>query len=187
MIFPVVTNGCENGMVKKAEHQEIDAFKLWCWRRCLKVPWTARKSNQSILTEISPEYSLKGLMLKLKLQYFGHLMWTANSSERSLMLGKIEGRRRKGIRGWDGWKAPPIQWIWTWANFGRWWGTGGLVCCSSWGCRVRHDWVIEKQQQSYFLEFLKSDLSIFSFLTLCFMSHLERACPFLLAFFNFLC
>ena len=95
MVFPVVINGCESWTVKKAECRRIDAFELWCWRRLLRVPWTARRSNQSILKEISPEYSLKGLMLKLKLQYFGHLMQRADSFERSLRLGKIEGRRRR--------------------------------------------------------------------------------------------
>ena len=99
MVLPVVTYGCESWTVKKAEHQRIDAFELWCWRRLLKVPWTARTSNQSVLREINPEYSLEGLMLKLKLQYFGHLMQTDNSLEKSLMLGKIEGRRRRGVRG----------------------------------------------------------------------------------------
>ena len=93
--------GCESWTVKKAEHRRIDAFELWCWRRLLRVPWTARRSNQSILKEISPECSLKGLMLKLKLQYFGHLMWRADSLEKTLMLGKIEGRRRQRMRsGW---------------------------------------------------------------------------------------
>ena len=96
MVFPVVMNGCESWTVKKAERQRIDAFELWCWRRLLRVPWTARRLNQSILKEISPEYSLKGLMLKLKLQYFDHLMRRADSSEKTLMLGKIEGRRRRG-------------------------------------------------------------------------------------------
>ena len=94
-VFPVVMYGCESWIVKKAECR-IDAFELWCWRRLLRVPWTARRSNQSILKEISPGYSLKRLMLKLKLQYFGHLMWRADSFEKTLMLGKIEGRRRKG-------------------------------------------------------------------------------------------
>ena len=93
MIFPVVMYGCESWTTKKAEHRRIDAFELWYWRRLLRVPWTARRSNQSILTEISPEYSLEGLMLKLKLQYFGHLMWRTDSLEKTLMLGKIEGRR----------------------------------------------------------------------------------------------
>ena len=98
MVFPVVMYGCESWTIKKAEHQRIDAFKLW-WRRLLKVPWTAGRSNQSIVREINLEYSLEGLILKLKLQYFGHLMRTAKSYETSLVLGKIEGRRRKGIRG----------------------------------------------------------------------------------------
>ena len=96
MVFPVVTYGCESWTVKKAEHQRIDAFELWCWRRLLSVPWTARRSNQSILKEISPEYSLEGLMLKLWLQYFGHLMGSTDSFEKTLMLGKIGGRRRRG-------------------------------------------------------------------------------------------
>ena len=95
MVFLVVMYGCESWTVKKAEHQRIDAFELWCWRRLLRVPWTARKSNQSILKEISPGCSLEGLMLKLKLQYFGHLMRRADSFEKTLMLGKIEGRRRR--------------------------------------------------------------------------------------------
>ena len=94
MIFPVVTYGRESWTIKKAEHQRIDASELWCWRRLLRVPWTARRSNQSILKEINPEYSLEGLMLKLKLQYFGHLMRRVDSLEKTLMLGKIEGRRR---------------------------------------------------------------------------------------------
>ena len=95
-VFPVVMYGCDSWTIKKAECQRIDAFKLWCWRRLLRVPWTARRSNQSILKEISPEYSLEGLMLKLKLQYFGHLMWRTDSLEKTLMLGKIEGGRRRG-------------------------------------------------------------------------------------------
>ena len=92
----MVMYGCESWTVKKPERQRIDAFKLWCWRRLLRVPWTARRSNQSILKEISPQYSLEGLMVKLKLQYFGHLMRRADSFEKTLMLGKIEGRRRRG-------------------------------------------------------------------------------------------
>ena len=96
MVFPVVMYGCECWTIKKAECRRIDTFELWCWRRLLRVPWTARRSNQSILKEISPGYSLERLMLKLKLQYFGHLMQRADSFERTLMLGKIEGRRRKG-------------------------------------------------------------------------------------------
>ena len=96
MVFPVVIYGYESWTIKKAEHQRIDAFELWCWRRLLRVPWTARRSNQSILKEISPEYSLEGLMLKLKRQYFGHLMQRTDSLEKTLMLGNIEGKRRKG-------------------------------------------------------------------------------------------
>ena len=96
MVFPLVMYGCGNWTIKKAEHRRIDAFELWCWRRLLRVPWTARRSNQSILKEISPEYSLKGLMLKMKLQYFGYLMRRADSLEKTLLLGKIEGRRRRG-------------------------------------------------------------------------------------------
>ena len=96
MVFPVVMYGCESWTIKKAERRRTDAFKLWCWRRLLRVPWTARRSNQSILKEISPECSLEELMLRLKLQYFGHLMRRADSLEKTLMLGKIEGRRRRG-------------------------------------------------------------------------------------------
>ena len=96
MVFPVITHGCESWTVKKAEHRRIDIFELWCWRRLWRVPWTARRSNQSILKEISPRFSLEGLMLKLKLQYFCHLMRRADSFEKTLMLGKIEGRRRRG-------------------------------------------------------------------------------------------
>ena len=99
MAFPVVMYGCEIWTIKKAECQRIDAFELWCWRRLLRVPWTARRSNQSILKEISPECSLEGLMLRLKLQYFGHLMWRANSLEKTVMLGKIEGKKRRS--GWQ--------------------------------------------------------------------------------------
>ena len=96
MVFPVVMYGCESWTIKKGEHRRINAFELWCWRTLLRVLWTARRSNQSILKEISPEYSLEGLMLKLKLQYFGHLIQRADSFEKTLMLGKIKGRRRRG-------------------------------------------------------------------------------------------
>ena len=96
MVFPVVMYGCESWSVKKAEHRRIDAFELWCWRRLFRVPWSARRSNQSILKEISPGISLEGMMLKLKLQYFCHLMWRVDSLETTLMLGRIEGRRRRG-------------------------------------------------------------------------------------------
>ena len=108
MVFPLVIYGCESWTIKKAEHQIIVAFELWCWRRLLRVPWTARRSSQSILKEISPEYSLEGLMLKLKLQYFGHLMQRTDSLEKTLMLGKTEGEGDD--RGRDGWMASRTQW-----------------------------------------------------------------------------
>ena len=136
---------CETWTIKKAEHQRTDAFELCYWRRLLRVPWTARRSNQSILKEIDPEYSLQGLMLKLKLQYFGHLMRRVDSLEKTLMLGKIEGRRREGDdRGWDGWMASLIQWTWTWANSGRCWGTGRTCMLQSMGVtRVEHNLATE--------------------------------------------
>ena len=110
MVFPVIMYGCESWAVKKAEHQRIDAFEMWCWRRLLRVPWTARRSNQSILKESSPEYSLKGLMLKQKLQYFGHLMCRSDSLEKTLMLGRIEGRRRRARQRMRELMASPTQW-----------------------------------------------------------------------------
>ena len=122
MVFPVIMYGCESWTVKKAECRRIDAFELWCWRRLLRVPWTARWSNQSILKEINPEYSLEEL--KLKLQYFGNLIWRTNSLEKTLMLGKIEGRRRRDDRGWDGWMASLTQWTWVWTSSRWWWRTG---------------------------------------------------------------
>ena len=136
MVFPVVMYGCESSTVKKAEHRRIDAFELWCWRRLLRVPWTARRSNQSILKEISPGCSLDGLMLKLKLQYFGHLIQRANSLEKTLMLGEIEGRRRKGMTedemaGWHH-RLEGHGFGWTPGVGVR---QGGLACCGSWGCK----------------------------------------------------
>ena len=133
--------GCENWTKKKAECRRIDAFELWCWRRLLRVPWTARRSNQSILKEISPGCSLEGLMLKLKLQYFGHLMWRADSFEKTLMLGKIEDGRRRGPQRWDYWMASLTQWTWVWVNSGSWWWTGRPGMLQSIGSqRVGHDW-----------------------------------------------
>ena len=141
MVFPVVMYGCESWTVKKAECQRIDAFELWCWRRLLRVPWTARRSNQSILKEINPEYSLEGLMLKLKLQYLGHLMRRADSLEKTLMLGKIEGRRRRDYGGWDGWMASPTRWTWVWVDSGSWWWTGRPGMLRFMGSqRVKGDW-----------------------------------------------
>ena len=147
VFFPVVTYSCETWTLKKAECRRIDVLELWYWRRLLIVPWTARRSNQSVLREVNPEYSLEGLMLKLKLQYFGHLMWTADPLEKSLMLGKIEGRCRRGhqrMRWLDGiTDAMDI-------NLGTLWGDGegqeGMVCCSPWG-RKSQTWLGNWKQQ----------------------------------------
>ena len=141
MVFLVVMYGCESWTINEAEHERINAFEPLCWRRLLRVPWTGRRSNQSILKEISPEYSLEWLMLKLKLQYFGHLMRGPDSLEKTLMLGKIEDGNN---RGWDGWMASPTQWKWVWVNSGSWWGTGkpGMLQ-SNVSQRVGHNWVSE--------------------------------------------
>jgi len=139
MVFPVVMYGCESWTIKKAECRKIDGFKLWCWRRLLRVPWTTRRSNKSILKEISPEYSLEGLMLKL--QYFGYLIQRTDSLENTMMLGKIEGRRIRGQQ--------KMRWLdgitdlmdWVWASLGNWWWTGrpGVLLSMGWQ-RVGHDW-----------------------------------------------
>ena len=126
MVFPVVMYGCESWTVKKAEHRSIDAFKLWCWRRLLKVPWTARRSKQSILKEISPEYALEGPMPKL--QYFGHLVQRADSLEKTLMLGKrLKAKGEEGSREWDGYEFEQTP------DDSK--GQGNLLCCSPWGCK----------------------------------------------------
>ena len=143
MVFPVVTYGCESWTIKKAECRRTDAFELWCWRRLLRVPWTARRSNQSILKEISPGYSLEGLMLKLKLQYFGHLIWRTDSLEKNLMLGKTEGGKRGVNTGWDVWMAS-TKWTWVWANSGGLWWTSKPGMLQSMGSqRFGHDWATE--------------------------------------------
>ena len=144
VVFPVVMYGCESWTIKKAEHQWIDAFELWCWRRLLRVPWTARRSNQYILKEISPEYSLEGLMLKLKLQYFGHLMRRTDSLEKTLMLGKIEGKRRRGQKRMRWLDGITDWWTWVWTSSGSWWWTGRPgVLQSMESQRVGHDWATE--------------------------------------------
>ena len=144
MVFPVVMYGCESWTVKKAERRKIDAFELWCWKRLLRVPWTARRSNQSILQEITLGCSLEGLMLKLQLQYFGHLMRRADSLEKTLMLGGVGGRRRRGqqrMRWLDG-ITNSMGMIWV--NSGSWWWTGRPGVLRFMGSqRVGHDWVIE--------------------------------------------
>ena len=144
MVFPVVMCGCESWTIKKAEHQRIDAFELWLWRRLLRVSWTARRSNQSILEEISPGYSLEGLMLKLKLQYFGHLMQRADSLEKTLMLRKIGGRRRREWQRMSDWMSSLTLWTWLWVNSGIYWWTGRPGVLRFMGPqRVRHDWATE--------------------------------------------
>ena len=144
MVFPVLMYGCESWTVKKAEHQRIDAFELWCWRRLLRVPWTARRSNQSILKEISPGISLEEMMLKLKLQYFGHLMRRVDSLEKTLMLEGLGAGGEGEDRGWDGWMASLTRWMWVWVNSGSWWWTGRPGVLRFMGSqRVGHDWATE--------------------------------------------
>ena len=140
--FPVIMYGCESWTIMKAERHRTDAFELWCWRRLLRIPWTARRSNWSILKEISPDYSLEGLLLKLQLQYFGHLMRRTDPLEKTLMLGKLKAGGEGGNRGWDGWMASPTQRTWVWVNSGSWWWTGKPGVLQSTGLqRVRHNWV----------------------------------------------
>ena len=140
MVFPVATHGCESWTIKKVEHWITNAFELWCWRKLFRVPWTAKGSNQSILKEISPEYSLEGLILKPKIQYFGHLMRRADSFEKTLMLGKIEGRRRRGQQRVRCWMASLTQWTCVWASSRNWWWTGKPGVLQVMGSqRVRHD------------------------------------------------
>ena len=162
-VFPVVMYGCESWTIKKAESQRIDTFELWCWRRLLRVPWTARRSNQSILKEISLGCSLEGLMFKLKLQSFGQMIWRADSFEKTLMMGKIEGRRRRGwqrMRWLDGITDSMNMSL---GGLGVGDGQGGLACCSS--QRVRHDWVTElnwtehKLLRHYYVEFYNENQS----------------------------
>ena len=135
MVFPVVMYRCESWTIKKVERQTTDAFELWCWRRLLRIPWTERRSNQSVLKEISPEYSLKGLMLKVKLQYLGHLMQKVDSLEKTLMLGKIKGRKRRGRQrmGWlNGITNSTDMSLSKLQETVK--NRGSLVCCSPWGC-----------------------------------------------------
>ena len=143
MVFQVVMYGCESWTVNKAECWRIDAFELWCWRRLLRVPWTARRSNQSIL-QISPRCSLEELMLNLKLQYFGHLMWRVDSLEKTLMMGGMGAGGEGDDRGWDGWMASPTRWTWVWVNSGSCWWTGRPDMLRFMGSeRVGHNWATE--------------------------------------------
>ena len=144
MVFPVVMYGCESWTVKKAEQHRIDAFELWCWRRLLRVPWTSRRSNQSILKEISPGISLEGLILKLKFQYFSHLMWKVASLERLWCWEGLGAGGEGDDRGWDGWMASPTPWTWVWVNSRIWWCTGRPGVLRFMGSQwVRHDWMTE--------------------------------------------
>ena len=144
MVFPVVTYGCESWTIKKAECRRIDAFEPWSWKKLLRVPCTAWRSNQSILKKISPGSLLKGLMLKLKLQYFGHLMQRTDSFKKTLMLERLKAGREEDDRGWDGWMASPTQRTWVWVNSGSWWWTGRPGVLRFIGSqRVGHDWATE--------------------------------------------
>ena len=187
MVFLVVMYGCESWTVKKSEHQRMDAFELWCWRKLLTVPWTIRRSNWSILKEISPEYSLERLMLKLKLQYFGHVMQRTDSLEKTLILGKIEGRRRRGIqrmRWLDGRTqlcltlSDPMdcslltRWTWVWASSRSWWWTekpGVLKSMRS--QRFGHDWATEQNWMSFCPFFFFVPMELFSVFYLKWDSH----------------
>ena len=141
VVFPVAMYGCESWTIKKAEHLRIDAFELWCWRRLLRVPWTARRSNQSILKEVNPEYSLEGLMLKLKLQSFGHLTLL----KRPWCWERLKVGGEADNRGWDGGMASLTQWTWVWVCSRSWWWTGKPGVLQSMGSqRVRHNWATEK-------------------------------------------
>ena len=152
IVFPVVMYGCVSWTVKKAECWRIDAFELWCWRRLLRIPWTSRRSNQSILNEISLGCSLEVLMLKLKLQYFGHLMQKGDSLERPWCWEGLGAGEEGDDRGWDGWMASLTQWTWVWVNSRSWWWTGRPVVLWFMGLqRVRHDWLTEMNWTETFL------------------------------------
>ena len=149
MVFPVVTYGCESWTIKKAECWRTDAFELWCWRRLVRVPWTARRSNQSILKEISPEYSLEGLMLKLTLQYCGHLMQSIDLFERPWCWERLKAGGDGDDRGWDGLMTSLTRWTWVWVSSGSWWWS--LTCLQSMGLqRVGHEWVTELTKLNWY-------------------------------------
>ena len=158
MVCPVVMYGCESWTIKKAGCQRIDAFELWCWRRLLRVPWTPRRSSQSILKETSPEYSLEGLMLKLKLQYFGHRCKELTHWKRPWCWERLKAGGEGDERGGDGWMASPTRWTWVWTSSGSWWWTGRPGMLQSMGLqRVRHDWATGLNWKLFF--FKKSSFS----------------------------
>ena len=141
MVFPVIMYECEIWTIKKAEWWRIDAFELWCWKRLLRISWTARRSNQSIQKEISPGCSLEGLMIKMKLQYFGYLMWKADLFERPWCWERVRAGGEGDDRGWDGWIVPPTQWTRVWVDSGSWWWTERPGVLQVMGLqRVRYDW-----------------------------------------------
>ena len=144
MVFPVVMYGCESWTIKKAECQRTNAFELWCWRRLLRVPWTARRSNQSILKEISPEYLLEGLMLSWNSNTFATWCKEPTHLKTPWCWERLSAEGEEDDRGWDSWMASPTQWTWVWASFGSWWWTGMPCVLQSMGSqRVRHDWATE--------------------------------------------
>ena len=165
MVYPGVLYVCESWTIKKAEHWRIYAFELWCWRRLLRVPWIARRSNQSLLKEISPGCSLEGLMLKLKLQYFGHLMRRTDSLERPWCWERLKVGGERDYRGWGGWMASPTEWTWDRVNPGSWWWTGrpGMLLFMG-SPRVRHEWVKWTELNLLFFGTLHSNEYIFPFL-----------------------
>ena len=151
MVFPVVMYGCESWTIKKAECRRIDALELWCWRTLLRVPWAARKSNQSILKEINPGCSLEGLMLRLRLQYFGHLMWRITRWKRPWCWEGLGAGGEGDDRGWDGWRASPTRWTWVWVNSGSWQWTRTPDVLGSVGSQtVGHDWATELKSNGGF-------------------------------------
>ena len=162
IVFPVVVYGCESWTIKKAEHWRIDAFELCCWNRLLWVPLTARRSNQSILKEISPQYSLEGLMLKLKLQYFGHLMQRTDPFEKKDWWERLKAGGEGDDRRWVGWSASLTQWTLVWVDSGSWWWTGRPGVLQSMGSqRVGHDWVTEQNwtETSHMLDSARRQLT----------------------------
>ena len=164
MVFPVVMYGCESWTVKKAEHRRIDAFELWCQRRLLRVPWTSRRSNQSILKEISPGCSLEGLMLKLKLQFFGTWFGELTHLKRPWCWDGLGAGGEGDDREWDGWMASPTRWTWVWVNSGSWWLTGRRGMLPFMGSqRVGHDWAIEQTDWLPLLSLMCSHLRTYVF------------------------